>query len=328
MKVLITGIAGGIGSQLARQCLENNFDVIGVDNLITGNLENIKDLIPKINIRTISIFKMKELENQKIDYIFHLAGIADIVDSVSNPRDYFYNNVMGTVAVMEFARATGVKKVIYAASSSCYGMTEQFPTAEDTPINCEYPYAFSKWQGEEVIKHYSKVYKIPYVSLRLFNVYSPYAKPNNSYGAVFKVFLKQFIERKPFTIIGDGMQMRDFIHVKDVCRAFIKAAELDVQNEVINIGASNPCGIYHLSKMIAGEDYPRQYLPWREGEPKVTYADIRKANRLLNWFPLIKIKDGVEEMLENLSNYADAPLWTEETILKKQTEWNKYLCKE
>jgi UDP-glucose 4-epimerase len=142
------------------------------------------------------------------------------------------------------------------------------------------------------------------------------------------VFLKQFIERKPFTIIGDGMQMRDFIHVKDVCRAFIKAAELDVQNEVINIGASNPCSIYHLSKMIAGEDYPRQYLPWREGEPKVTYADIRKANRLLNWFPLIKIKDGVEEMLENLSNYADAPLWTEETILEKQTEWNKYLCKQ
>lgn len=323
MKVLVTGGAGFIGSHLVESLVEDGHDVVVVDNLATGNIQNIVNVIDRITLVQDDIRSLEIGDHfSGVDTVFHLAALADIVPSIDRPRDYLDVNVLGTCNILEFSRKNYVKTFVYAASSSCYGLPNEFPTSENSKIDTQYPYALSKYLGEQEVVHWSNVYGLNILSLRLFNVYGPRARTSGNYGAVFGVFLAQRNKNLPLTIVGDGEQTRDFTHVFDVVRAFKLAAKSELKNRIINIGSSNPISVNHIAKLIGGASI---HIPKRPGEPDITHADITLARELLGWNPLIGISEGVSELLENLSYWNDAPVWTPENISKETASWFKYL---
>lgn len=325
IKSLVTGGAGFIGSHLVDKLLANGHEVVAIDNFFSGgkrniehNLDNKNFTFKKIDIRKKN--QINELSND-FDYVFHLAGIADIVPSIENPVDYFDTNVKGTLNLLEFSRTNNLKKFLYAASSSCYGLAKNFPTRETDPISPEYPYALTKYLGEEMVKHWGYCYKMPVNSLRLFNVYGPRSRTSGAYGAVFGVFLSQKINNKPFTIVGDGKQTRDFTFVTDVASAFYEVAISDVINEIFNIGSGSTYSINQLIDLLGGE---KVFIPRRPGEPDCTFADTSKIKKLINWTPRVSFVDGVKVMLDNIDLWKDAPLWDEKSIEKATKSWFEY----
>ena len=232
-----------------------------------------------------------------MDRVFHLAALADIVPSIENPDKYYQSNVNGTFNVLEACRKHNVKKIVYSASSSCYGIPDEFPTKETAEIRTQYPYALTKYLGEQLVMHWCQVYNLPAVSLRFFNVYGPRSRTSGTYGAVFGVFLAQKLAGKPFTVVGDGTQTRDFTFVKDVVDAIIAAAKSDVSGEIINIGSDNTYSVNHLVGLLDGEVV---HIPKRPREPDCTWADISKAKKLLNWQPKVSLEEGVGILLENI----------------------------
>ena len=189
-------------------------------------------------------------------------------------------------------------------------------------INPMYPYAFSKYVGEELIKHYSKVYKLDYISLRLFNVYGTRSRTNSAYGAALGVFLKQKLENKPFTIVGNGKQKRDFIHVSDVCNVFAKAIFSKHKNDIFNIGNGLPKSVNEMVKLIGGK---KSFIPKRPGEPSITHANITKVKLKLNWEPKKSFKDGINDVLKNIDYWKNSILWNKSNIKKVTKNWFKYL---
>ena len=218
----------------------------------------------------------------------------------------------------------GVKKIVYAASSSCYGIPKKFPTNENEKISPEYPYAFSKFIGELAIKHWAKIYNLEYISLRLFNVYGTRSRTHGAYGAVMGVFLKQKLSNKPYTIVGDGKQSRDFIYVSDVVNAFERALFSRKKNKIYNVGANNPKSINELVSILEGK---KIYIPKRPGEPKITNAKINKIKKDLNWRPKISLSKGIKLLLKDISYWSNAPLWTPQKISKATKAWFKFLGK-
>jgi UDP-glucose 4-epimerase len=329
MKCLVTGSAGFIGSHLCEGLLQAGNEVLGIDNLVNGKLMNLSECINNGKFKFVnadicdsSIFQ--NMENN-FDVIFHLAGMSDVVPSIENPTIYFNTNVMGTFNVANFALASKVKKLVYAASSSSYGIPKEYPTAESSKIDPQYPYALTKYMGEELLMHWAKVFKLPVISLRLFNVYGPRSRTSGTYGAVFGVFLAQKMAGEPLTVIGDGTQTRDFTFVSDVCNAFIIAANSEVSGEIFNVGSSNTYSINTLVRLIGGEVVN---IPKRPGEPDCTFADITKIHTMLGWSPRTSFEEGVEIMLRNLDLWADAPVWNPESIELATKQWFKYLGKE
>jgi len=223
---IVTGGAGFIGSHLVEKLVKKKIKVIVLDNLSTGNIVNLKNVISKIEFHKADICSpsIRKYFN-KIDYVFHLAALADIVPSIESPNKYFDSNVRGTESILNICIKKKIKKFVYAASSSCYGIPKHFPTPESEIINPKYPYALTKWLGEQLVLHYGKVYKMPVISLRLFNVYGNRSRTSGAYGAVFGVFLKQKLEGKPFTVVGSGNQTREFNFVTDVADAFIASIQ-------------------------------------------------------------------------------------------------------
>ncbi|HLC75343.1 MAG TPA: SDR family oxidoreductase [Candidatus Nanoarchaeia archaeon] len=328
MKAIVTGGAGFIGSHMVELLLNNGFLVIAIDNLSNGQQENVELFKnnPHYEFRNIDIAKgIDDTLFVGVDYIFHLAALADIVPSIENPLKYHDANVTGTVHVLEAARKHGVKKFVYAASSSCYGIPDHYPTAEDADIRPEYPYAFLKNIGEQYVLFWGKLYQIPVVSLRFFNVFGTRARNNSTYGAVFKVFLSQKLHGKPLTIVGDGTQTRDFTYVTDVAAALLKAAESSLRDVVLNIGTGKPQLVNYLAELIGGKDYPRVHIPKRPGEPDSTHADIALAEKLLQWEPKVSFEEGVRIMLDNIEYWRDAPAWDEKSIKEATKEWFRYL---
>lgn len=326
MKAIITGGAGFIGSHLAELLLEKGHSVIVLDNFITGNKQNLNYFKNNPNFKLIQT-DAKEFDKIKryfkgADWVFHLAALADIVPSVSDPLKYLNNNIQATISALEAARQMRVKKFIYAASSSCYGRAEDFPTPETAPVKPEYPYALSKYIGEEICLHYFKVYKLPVISLRLFNVYGLRQRSSDGYGAMFGIFLAQKLSGKPYTVVGDGKQTRDFVFVKDIANAFLAAAESDVQGEIFNVGSGNTYSINHIVKLLGG---PVVYIPKRPGEPDCTFADITKIKQLLHWEPLISLEEGIKILLDNIKDWGKAPVWTPKSISEATKEWFKNL---
>jgi UDP-glucose 4-epimerase len=230
-------------------------------------------------------------------------------------------NVQGTVRVLECARGAGVAKFVYAASSSCYGLAAT-PTREDHPIAPQYPYALSKFQGEQATFHWHQVYGLPVNSICIFNAYGPRVRTTGVYGAVFGVFLRQKLEGKPYTVVGDGAQKRDFVYVRDIADAFLLAAESPIVGERFNVGAGNPQSVNRLVELLGG---PVVYVPKRPGEPDVTFADIGKIGSRLGWRPKITFEDGVQRMLADIERWRDAPLWDPASIAEATKTWFRYL---
>ena len=328
MKALVTGGCGFIGSHLAEMLLALGHEVIILDNLVSGRKANINsfETHSKLSFHQVDICDRTAMRPylERVDWVFHMAGLADIVPSIEQPDSYYQTNVTGTLNVLQCALEAGVKRFIYAASSSSYGIPDIYPTPETSPIDPQYPYALTKDMGEELVLHWSKTYKLPVVSLRLFNVYGPRSRTSGSYGAVFGVFLAQKLKGSPFTVVGDGTQTRDFTYVTDVAAAFIKAAQSDVSGEVMNVGSGNHYSVNRLVELLGG---PVVHIPKRPGEPNCTFADTNKINRLLAWEPRITFEDGVRNMLDTIQNWSDAPVWNINTIEKATSTWFRYLGK-
>ena len=326
MKALITGGAGFIGSHLADCLIDSDYEVVVVDNLSIGRLENISHLLEHSKFTflqaDITDFDAIEIVFKDVDWVFHLAALADIVPSIENPTEYYQTNVSGTFNVLEACRKYNVKKIIYSASSSCYGIPNKYPTNESAEIRPQYPYALTKNLGEQLVMHWCQLYSLPAVSLRFFNVYGPRARTSGTYGAVFGVFLAQKLANKPYTVVGDGCQTRDFTFVSDIVNAIVTAAESDLSGEMINIGSNNTYSINRLVELLDGDVI---YIPKRPGEPDCTWADISKANQLLNWKPKVSLEIGVEILLNNMEYWADAPVWDKKSIAKATEKWFEYL---
>ena len=331
MKAIVTGAAGFIGSHLCDHLLEMNYEVLALDNLSRGTLKNLAHLKDKTSFK-FENFDLKSSPQDILplihdaDYIFHLAGLADIVPSIENPLSYYENNVTASVHLIEAAKqCKSLQKFCYAASSSCYGIPENYPTTELDKISPQYPYALTKYLAEEAILHWAQVYKLPTVSLRLFNVYGPRSRSKNAYGAVMGTFLAQKNQGKPLTIVGDGKQRRDFIYVTDVARAFVKAALSSHQNEVFNIGASQPQEIRYLASLISDKTIS---LPKRPGEPNQTYADITKAKSMLDWVPEVTLEEGLRKIIEANEDWSTVKAWDIKEIERETKSWFKALTKE
>jgi UDP-glucose 4-epimerase len=297
-----------------------------LDNLSTGralNLEQLKDN-PRLSIRRADVSDHSDIRHhfEDVDWVFHLAALADVVPSIQRPLDYHRANVDGTASVLEAARLAGVKRFVYTASSSCYGIPDEFPTSERAPSRPMYPYALTKYVGEQYTLHWGRVYGLPVVSLRLFNVYGPRARTSGTYGAVIGVFLAQKLAGKPFTVVGDGTQTRDFTFVTDVADAFVKAADSDVAGEVFNVGSGSTYSVNHLAELLEGDTV---YLPKRPGEPDCTHADITKITQTLGWQPRVSFEEGVRIMLDNIGQWRTAPVWDEASIEEATRDWFAYL---
>jgi len=328
-KVIVTGGAGFIGSHLVDLLLKGDHAVKVLDNFSNGRRENLSQHDGNENLEIIEV-DVSDFESIKghfngVSWVFHLAALADIVPSIQNPLKYFKSNVDGTAAVLEASRLAKVERFIYTASSSCYGIPDNYPTSETADIRSEYPYALTKYLGEQCALHWGKVYNLPVVSLRLFNVYGPRARTAGTYGAVFGVFLAQKLAEKPFTVVGDGTQTRDFTFVSDVADAFVKAAESDVNGEVFNVGSGNHYSVNRLVELLGGEV---THIPKRPGEPDCTFADIAKIKEKISWEPRVTFEDGVKQMFNNIDYWRDAPVWDRDSIAEVTKDWFTYLSKD
>ena len=323
---LVTGGCGFIGSHLVDLLRDQGHDVVVLDNMSTGRRENLAHVPMDARLTIIegAIQDEKTVESAMggCDYVFHLAALADIVPSIVNPLGYFSANVDGTVIILDVARRQGITKLVYAASSSCYGTPDTYPTPETAEIRPQYPYAFTKWGGEQTALHWSQVYGLPFVALRLFNVFGPRSRTSGTYGAVFGVFLAQKLAGAPMTIVGDGTQTRDFTYVTDVARAFLAAALSEVSGQSFNVGSG---GTYSINSLVEMLDGPFNYIPKRPGEPECTFADTSRISEVLGWFPVVGFDEGVRSMLEHIDYWRDAPVWNPESIAEATTEWFAYL---
>src|SRR3990167_48232 len=311
MRYIVTGAAGFLGSHLTERLINDGHEVLAVDNNNDNIRRNLK-ASGRLTVLQMDVRKLRDQEFDGHDAIIHLAALADIVPSIENPNAYFSNNVDGTLSVMEFARRSKINKVIYAASSSCYGVAKQWPATEDAPIQTMYPYAESKYLGERLVMHYAQVYKMNCTSLRFFNIYGPRSRTTGGYGAVFTTFLAQKYKKLPYTVVGDGSQSRDFLFVTDAVEAILAAIK-STNTGVFNIGSGQHYTVKHLVELLG---FPRTtvHLPKRPGEPDMTMASIDKAQQLLGWHPMVDFVDGVKIMIENIDYYKDAKAWTGKDI--------------
>lgn len=321
---IVTGGAGFIGSHLVDRLIKLKHKVIVLDNLSTGRIDNIRHNLNNIKFIKCDLSKISnwKIHFKKANYVFHLAALADLVPSINNPAKYFNSNVVSTLNVLKLSKEYNIKKLIYTASSSCYGIPKNYPTNENENIDMRHPYALTKRMGEELVLHWSKVYKVKSVSLRLFNVYGTRSRTSSNYGAMFGVFLSQKIKQKPFTVVEDGNQLRDFLYVSDVVDAIVRAAKSKIYGEIFNVGSGYPVSVLDIVNLLKGKYV---FIPKRPGEPDITHADIKKIKKCLHWKPKISIKKGINILLQNIDYWKSAPLWTPKNIKVATKDWFKYL---
>ena len=326
MKSIVTGGAGFIGSHLVDKLLDIGHDVVVLDNFSTGRKENLSHIKKKIKLVECDLSIKGDWINEfkNTDWVFHLASLADIVPSIQNPEGYFRSNVDATFYILEAARHANIKRFVYSASSSCYGIPDEYPTPEGSDIRPQYPYALAKRMGEELVEHWAQLYNLPAISLRFFNVYGTRSRTSGTYGAVFGVFIAQKLANQPYTVVGDGKQTRDFTYVTDIVSALITAAESDKVNKIYNVGSDTTVSVNKIVELLGGD---KVNIPKRPGEPDCTYADISKIKRDIGWHPTISIEEGVEKILENIAYWKEATVWNPDSISEATEDWFKYLDK-
>ncbi len=325
---IVTGGAGFIGSHLVDRLIGETRRVRVLDNFSVGRPQNFEQHRNNNALEVVNcdVADMQTVMNalKGADRVFHLAARADVVPSIKEPEAYFRANVDGTFSVLEAARAQGVRRIVYVASSSCYGIPDIYPTPETQATDPRYPYALTKYLGEQLAMHWAKVYQLPVSSVRFFNVYGPRARTSGTYGAVFGVFIAQLLAKKPLTIVGDGEQTRDFTFVSDVVDSLVTVAERGAAGEIYNVGSGNPVSVNELVRLLGAKDTVR--IPKRPGEPDCTWADITKIRNELAWEPKVAIAEGIGIMMKDLDYWRDAPVWTVDTIEKATADWFKYLA--
>lgn len=295
-KCLVTGGAGFIGSNLVDALIERGDEVIIIDNLSTGRKENIN---PQANFFQADLRNLKEIKPlfKGVDYVFHEAALARVQPSIIDPITYNDHNVNGVLNVLVAAKDAGVKKVVYAASSSAYGDQEKMPLTEDLPANPISPYGLQKYIGEEYIRLFSHVYKLPTVCLRYFNVFGPRMVMEGAYASVVAIFGTQRKNNQPLTIVGDGEQLRTYTFVKDIVRANILAALSDISDgRPINTGQSNEYNVNQIAEMIGG---PTINVEARI-EPRRNLCSNVLAKELLGWEPQVKLHEWIEGYKKSL----------------------------
>jgi UDP-glucose 4-epimerase len=324
MKAVVTGGAGFIGSHLVDALLALGHEVTVLDNFSTGRAENLAHVKSKIQLHEcdISINGPWTQLIKKGDWVFHLAALADIVPSIQQPGPYFRANVDGTFNLLQACTTAGVARFVYAASSSCYGIPDAYPTPETSDIRPQYPYALTKRMGEELVMHWAQVYKLAAVSTRFFNVYGTRSRTSGTYGAVLGVFLAQKLGGKPFTVVGDGHQTRDFTYVTDIASALIAVANSDKVGRIYNVGSGKSISVNRLVELLGGE---KIHIPKRPGEPDCTFADISAIRQDLAWGPMVSIEKGVALVLKDIEYWQNAPVWTPESIASATHDWFKFL---
>jgi UDP-glucose 4-epimerase len=327
---LVTGGAGFIGSHLVDRLIEGGRHVRVLDSFVVGQRANLQQHHGNLGLEIveadISDKAAVEAASAGAERVFHLAARADIVPSIQQPEAYFRANVDGTFAVLEAARRHGVKRLVYVASSSCYGIPPVYPTPETAPADCRYPYALTKYLGEQLVMHWAQVYNLPAVSVRFFNVYGPRARTSGTYGAVFGVFLAQLLAGKPLTVVGDGEQTRDFTFVSDVVDALLTVAASNKTGQIYNVGSGRAVSVNELVRLLGSP--PSVNIPKRPGEPDCTWADISKIKAELGWQPKVSFADGVRIMRDNIDYWRDAPVWTESHIAEATSDWFRFLGKD
>ena len=323
---LVTGGAGFIGSHMVDILAGRDYEIRIIDNLIGGREQNLlhhsKNKKVKFEKKSILDINANDSFIKDLDYVFHFAGIGDIVPSIENPLEYLKVNSLGTANILDILRScSSLKKFVYAASSSCYG-NAKVPTNENNPISLLHPYAASKYYGEQICLHWNNVYKMPINSIRIFNAYGTRVSFNQGYGAAFSIFLKQKLEKKPLTIVGNGKQKRDFIFATDLAKAFYLSAKSKYSGEIYNLGTGKPTSVNKIATLIGGK---KINIPRRPGEPNITQANINKIKKHLKWKPKVSISKGTASMIKNINFWKKGKLWTKTTIMKETKEWFKIL---
>jgi nucleoside-diphosphate-sugar epimerase len=305
MKYLVTGAAGFIGSNIFRRLLKDNYAVRGFDNFSTGKRKNLVDLHGKDNFELIKgdLRNPEEIKEavKDIDVIFHQAAVPSVQRSVENPVLVNDSNINGTLNLLIAAREEGVKKVVYASSSSIYGFNKKLPKAEDMPAEPISPYALSKYTGERYCQIFSEIYNLPTICLRYFNVFGPYQDPDSEYSAAIPKFINRILKDKQPVIFGDGEQSRDFTYVANVVEANILAANSKVMGEVINIASGERITInevVHILNKILNKKTEPVYKKSRVGEVKHSLADISKAREKIGYLPKFKFIEGLRKTVE------------------------------
>lgn len=297
MKVLVTGGAGFIGSNLVDRLINLDWQVVVIDNesaecnekfYWNSKAENHKlDICDYDNTRPLY---------ENVDYVFHLAAESRLQPAIKNPINAVTKNAVGTCTVLQCAREAGVKKVIYSSTSSAYGLNK-FPNYETDPNDCLNPYSVSKVSGEELCTLYTKLYGLKTIIFRYFNVYGERSPTTGQYAPVIGIFLRQKKSGEPLTIVGDGLQRRDFVHVQDVANANVMAALSNLEDkyygQVYNIGNGENISILEIAQIISNNYI---HIPPREGEARTTLACIDKAKQVFGWQPKFNVKQWIEEI--------------------------------
>ncbi len=305
MKYLVTGAAGFIGSNITRRLLKDNCEVRGFDNSSTGKRKNIEDLERKDIFEFIEgdLRNLDEIKKavKDIDIVLHQAAVPSIQRSVENPVFVNDSNVNGTLNLLVAAKEEGVKRVVYASSSSVYGTGEELPKREDMAVEPISPYALSKYTGERYCQIFSEIYNLPTICLRYFNVSGPHQDPNSEYSAAIPKFINLMLEDKQPVIFGDGKQSRDFTYVENVVDANIFAANSEVRGEVINIACGKRISINEVIQLlntILNKSIKPVYKKGRVGEVKHSLADISKARSKIGYEPKYKFTEGLKKTVE------------------------------
>jgi len=292
MRCLITGGAGFIGSNLVDALIERGDEVIVIDNLSAGKRENVN---PKAQFHQLDIRDLEKIKPlfKGVDYVFHLAALTNIQFSIDNPAESHDVNLNGTINVLISAREAKVKRVIYSASSSAYGLQDKLPWEENMAPRVLSPYSVQKYVGELYCRSFNLIYGLETVSLRYFNVYGKRQRLEGAYAPVMGIFIRQRLAGEPMIIYGDGKQTRDFTSVVDVVRADILAMESKKvgKGEVINIGRGKNYSVNELAEMVGG---PVKFLPARI-EVRNSLADNNLAKELLGWEPAVNLPQWLEE---------------------------------
>ncbi len=297
---LVTGGAGFIGSHIVKELVRQGQQVTVLDNLSGGKLDNLQSVRQKIHFIQGDICDFSDVLDacNGVDYVLHLAALISVAESMAKPQETAEINVQGTVNVLEAAKTCGVKRVVFSSSAAVYGTRPELPYKEDTPMDCQSPYAWSKQAGAELCQLYTKAYGLEAVALRYFNVFGTGQNPNSAYAAVIAKFMQLAAENKPLGIDWDGLQSRDFVNVADVVQANILAATQGVPGEIYNVASGKTYTLLELAdtiEKVSGRKLARVSRPKRPGDVHESSADISKITAL-GFKPTVTLEEGLRTM--------------------------------